>query len=97
MKAAHKIFNKYKAKTSKNWSKALTKAWSWAKNVIGTKDSIRVWSPRKGFGRLYFSDNSYIQVILGKHYYVNITKVVGEMATKASSTIDIQNYSIKLA
>ena len=33
-KAAGKIFNKYKVKSLKNWSKALTRAWAWAKQKL---------------------------------------------------------------
>jgi len=66
MKAAGTMYAKCKHKTSKNWASSLRRAWKWAKEKLMAPAvqgfAYREWSPRAGFVRFYFDDNSYVQL-----------------------------------
>ena len=99
MKAAHKMFKKYKNKTSTNWSKSLVKAWRWAKDVLVNPSvngkEYSLWTPRKGFARLYFSDKSFVQLTMGKHYEVS-AKAEGSIAESIIDNIEPNDFILKL-
>lgn len=62
MKAAWKIYRKsYKVKSMSNWSKALKRAWAWAKETL--TQAFNIWMPKTDFGRVYFGKN-YMQFTL---------------------------------
>lgn len=44
MKAAWTIFRKYKDQTMSNWSKALVRAWKWAKTTLMQPQGVSVFS-----------------------------------------------------
>jgi hypothetical protein len=80
MKAAWTIYRKYKAQNMTNWSKALKRAWKWAKEKF-EEAHFKVWSPKEGFFRLYIGEN-YIQITVKdrnpKGYYENHRACKGE-------------------
>lgn len=66
MKAAWKIFREgYKHHTMANWSKALRRAWAWAKETL---NAAKIWRPKGNptMARAYFPDGSYAQFNLGR-------------------------------
>lgn len=80
MKAAWTIYRKYKIQSMTNWSKALKKAWAWAKEKL-SEPTFKVWSPKPDFCRLYIGEN-YIQLSIKerspKGYYENHRACKGE-------------------
>jgi hypothetical protein len=79
MKAAWTIYRKYKVQSMANWSKALKKAWKWAKENL--YKLFNVWTPNNEMFRFYIGKN-YIQVNIKERnpygYYENHRYCKGE-------------------
>jgi len=93
MKAAWTIYRKYKVQSMTNWSKALKKAWAWAKKKL-VEPKFNIWSPRPGFYRLYVGQN-YIQMFIKSNFYTKTAyyKLVGISQDYFNTVRDeISNY-----